>query len=168
MDELLGQCTARGLEPEFIVHACGSGGTTAGLVAGAQLAGFGGRLIAFAVCDDRAYFRAKVSDILDGMGFYPLGDHPPVGYEVDDRYKGIGYAVSQPEELQFIAHVARLEGLVLDPVYSGKALYGLACEARSGGIPKGSTVVFVHTGGAFGLFPQAAQLATALADDSDA
>ena len=67
---------------------------------------------------------------------------------------GIGYAISRPEELEFIQSVASSEGLVLDPVYTGKAMYGLYNEIKEGNVPSGSNVLFIHTGGLFGLFPK--------------
>ena len=80
--------------------------------------------------------------------------------EVDiiDGYVGRGYAQSRPEELTFIRDVARSEGLILDPVYTGKAFYGLAQELRRRRDAFGQRVVFIHTGGIFGLFPKAAEL----------
>ena len=78
--------------------------------------------------------------------------------EVIDKYVGLGYAISRPEELEFIKHVARTEAVILDPVYTGKAMYGLYNELKPGGaIPQGSNILFIHTGGMFGLFPVSEQ-----------
>ena len=59
-----------------------------------------------------------------------------------------------PEELAFIRHIASREALILDPVYTGKAMYGLYNEIKEGKVPCGSNVLFIHTGGLFGLFPK--------------
>jgi D-cysteine desulfhydrase len=78
----------------------------------------------------------------------------PSDFEYIDRYVGIGYAKSRPEELEHIRRIATLEGIVFDPVYTGKASYGLDCELRRGGaFEKSQNILFIHTGGIFGLFP---------------
>ncbi|MDD7072041.1 MAG: hypothetical protein SPH62_01635, partial [Candidatus Egerieousia sp.] len=67
--------------------------------------------------------------------------------------------LSRPEELEFIKKIARLEGLVLDPVYTGKAMYGLYNELQEGGMLRNPNsrrkpnILFIHTGGLYGLFP---------------
>ena len=78
--------------------------------------------------------------------------------EINDKYVGIGYALSRPEELEFIRKVARLESLILDPVYTGKAMYGIWNELQKDADPKTrinpeDNILFIHTGGLFGLFP---------------
>ena len=82
--------------------------------------------------------------------------------DIVDGHVGIGYAKSRPEELATIRDVCRRDGLVLDPVYSGKAFHGLVCELARDRARFGERVVFVHTGGIFGLFPAAAALAPVL------
>ena len=76
-------------------------------------------------------------------------------FVINDGYVGIGYALSRPEELEFIKTVARTEGVVLDPVYTGKAMYGVWNELKEGGNLRGKAknILFIHTGGIFGLFP---------------
>ncbi|MPN53339.1 L-cysteate sulfo-lyase [bioreactor metagenome] len=71
-----------------------------------------------------------------------------------DGYVGRGYALSTPETLEFILHIAQLEGLILDPVYTGKAMYGLVEEIKKGTFKKDENILFIHTGGLFGLYPQ--------------
>ena len=129
-------------------------------MAGRTLLGRPWRVLGFAVCDDRAYFEARVRAILGDMaerhGARLEGASAAV--EVNDGYVGRGYALSRPEELATIARVATLEGVFLDPVYTGKAFHGLLAEVKAGRIARGSRVLFVHTGGIFGLFPKAAEL----------
>ena len=78
--------------------------------------------------------------------------------EVIDKYVGLGYAISRPEELEFIKQVARKEAVILDPVYTGKAMYGVYNELKEGGALVGAkNILFIHTGGMFGLFPVSEQ-----------
>lgn len=147
--------------PDAIAHACGSGGTTAGLALGARVYGVDCKLVSYAVCDDVAYFLEKVDRIIDGAAerFPGLPGAADVSYEVVDEWKGIGYALCTAEELTFLRDFARADGLILDPVYSGKAFRGLVEEIRRGDrYEPGSTVLFVHTGGLFGLFPKRMEL----------
>jgi len=149
-----------GIRPGAIVHATGSGGTQAGLTAGAMLCGLDCPVIGMAVCDDVAYFQTKVrADLREWADLY----HPPVDVErleiqVNDRHVGPGYGVAGPEVFATIGHLARLEGLVLDPIYTGKAFHGLIEEIRSGSYAGMTDVVFIHTGGIFGLLAQGAQI----------
>nr|HEX4312881.1 D-cysteine desulfhydrase family protein [Kofleriaceae bacterium] len=148
----------REVGPCQVIYACGSGGTGAGLVMGAKLAGFAARGIRVAgvnVCDDRAYFVAAMSRICaDAEARWQLGLGLADGdFELVDGHVGLGYARSRPDELATIRDVCRSDGVVLDPVYTGKAFHGVLTELRRdpkrfGGLP----IAFVHTGGMFGLF----------------
>jgi D-cysteine desulfhydrase len=140
-----------GLCPSFdvIVHACGSGGTAAGVALGAKRYGVSKRVRTFAVCDDRAYFEKRIAGIIrDARAIVELAE-PEV--EVDDTAKGPAYAIATREQRAFIVDIARASGLVLDPVYTGKAFFGLASAIKSGAIEVGSKVLFLHTGGLPGL-----------------
>lgn len=166
VDELLGQHRAGDLPggrlPDAIAHACGSGGTTAGLALGARVFDLDAKVVSYAVCDDVAYFLDKVDRIVDGAAerFPGLPGAGDVSYTVVDEFKGIGYALSTAKELTFLRDLARADGLILDPVYSGKAFRGLVEELRrEERYQPGSTVLFVHTGGLFGLFPKRNELA---------
>lgn len=143
-----------------IVYACGSGGTGAGLVLGAKHFGFGDRNIALAgfnVCDDREYFVERISRICaDFEERYQQSLIVSKGdIEIVDGYVGRGYAKSRPEELACLRDMARRDALIFDPVYTGKAFYGLVSELRKDSGRFGRRIVFVHTGGIFGLFPAA-------------
>ena len=124
-----------------IVVAVGSGGTLAGLALAPVT-----EVIGMAVCDDAAYFEARVRDI---VGDTPLRARR---WWVDDRYKGPAYGVATPEIWASIRRMARLEGLLLDPCYTGKALHGVLEECRRGAYP--GRTLFWHTGGAFALFDE--------------
>ena len=75
-----------------------------------------------------------------------------------DAYIGPGYGLGYAELYETIRWAAQTEGLILDPVYTGKAFYGLISEIKRGALAACTDVVFVHTGGVFGLFPQRHQL----------
>lgn len=144
------------IAPAHIICATGSGGTQAGLTAGAALHGLGCAVWGMAVCDNAAWFQNKVrSDLDDWQQRYrqPL-DLDTLMVRVIDEYIGPGYAVASSEVFETIKRVARCEGLLLDPVYTGKAFHGLLAELEKGTFGRDGDIVFIHTGGLFGLFPQ--------------
>jgi D-cysteine desulfhydrase len=134
---------------DAIVHACGSGGTAAGVVLGAARWNIGDRVIAVAVCDDRAYFEKVVGRIAEEARALDPSLSGAAELVVEDRFKGPAYGVATEEQLRFIVDVATRSGLVLDPVYTGKALFGLARMD-----PKPRRALFIHTGGLPGLLAQ--------------
>ncbi|MCG6930488.1 MAG: D-cysteine desulfhydrase family protein [Desulfofustis sp.] len=142
-----------------VLSATGSGGTTAGLVLGTKLLDLDVDVAGVNVCDDADYFKNKVSAICRDFSRSYGRDIPVCRDEIRiiDGYVGRGYARSRPEELRAIQALARLEGVILDPVYTGKAFYGLQCELKKDRNRFGTRIVFIHTGGIFGLFPCAAQ-----------
>ncbi|HEX5137151.1 MAG TPA: D-cysteine desulfhydrase family protein [Planctomycetota bacterium] len=144
-----------------LVHAVGSGGTTAGLVAGKVLFDVEAALVGVCVCDDAAFFYGKIEAILraaamrwKGLGKLP---HVPAMVEIVDGFVGKGYAKNRPEEWRLLREVAEIEGLILDPVYTVKAMLALRQMIRDGRFTKGQDVCFLHTGGIFGLFPKRAE-----------
>ena len=155
-------CQFRELEikPGAIVCATGSGGTQAGLTLGCHLSQLDIPVVGFAVCDDAAYFHNKIrEDISDWMRRYGTSvDVKQLAIQVNDRYIGPGYGRATPEVFATIRHMASLEGLILDPVYTGKAFYGLVQEIKAGAYQDASDIVFIHTGGLFGLFAQREEL----------
>ena len=167
MEELV--CDLTGVssreEPVTVLHACGSGGTAAGLILGAKLSRRPIRVTSVNVCDDRDYFIEVVGGICEkAIAEYYLDiafdRHHDI--EIIDGYVGRGYALSQPEELILICEMARTEGIFLDPVYTGKAFYGMVQELSRDPKCFGNRIVFLHTGGIFGLFPAAKQIAPIL------
>ena len=144
-----------------VISAVGSGGTTAGLIMGNKLFDAGFRIVGVNVCDDRDYFQGVISKIIDDFQQEYLTQSATSSDDIEilDGYVGQGYALSQPKELKALRDLARLEGVVLDPVYTGKAYYAMISELKKNPKCFGSRIVFVHTGGLFGLFPMAAQLA---------
>lgn len=162
---------------DVVAHACGSGGTAAGVGLGAASFEVARETWAFAVCDDRAYFQKTISRIaVESRGFMPSlpelafvepgsrASTPDGGARivVDDRAKGPAYASMSDAQKRFLVRVARATGLVLDPVYTGKALFGLAAAVERGEIARGARVLFLHTGGLPGLLAQGEELRDAI------
>jgi D-cysteine desulfhydrase len=150
-----------GNRPCTIINAVGSGGTSAGLILGAKLFDVRARIAGVNVSDDRAYFVRAIGDICEqaiadyhlDVEFSRQGD-----VEIIDGYVGEGYGLSKDEELDLICDVARTEGIFLDPVYTGKAFFGMIQELKRDPKCFGEQIIFLHTGGIFGLFPKADQL----------
>ncbi len=143
-----------------IVHACGSGGTAAGLVLGAKAYDFAThniRVASINVCDNRDYFQRVISDIcrrfVEQYQFPHQIDQQDI--VIVDGYVGRGYAKSTPEEMAELSAMVRRDGILFDPVYTGKAFYGLVQELKADRRRFGERIVFVHTGGVFGLFSDA-------------
>ena len=154
-EELADDFNTHGIEQAHIVTASGSGGTQAGLSAGIALHQLPATLWGVNVCDDESYFINKVlGDIGDWRSRYP--DVPKFDCQprVLDGYVGEGYGIASKEVFDLIAQLARLEGIVLDPVYTGKAFQGLVSEIEKGTFDAIEDIVFMHTGGIFGIFPQ--------------
>lgn len=156
-EEMLADFAQRGIKRPYIVCASGSGGTQAGLIAGNLLHDLDASIYGINVCDDESYFLKKIrTDLRAWNKRYRLQcpvDEWPV--DVIDGYVGAGYAKANDELLALIADIARMEGVILDPVYTGKAFYGLLNEISKGRFERGRDIVFLHTGGVFGLYPYA-------------
>lgn len=159
-EELASDFRAVGIRPRHLVVATGSGGTQAGLTAGLHLHAPQCAVHGVAVCDDAAWFRQKVrSDLLDWRSRSGSTlDLDGLRISTLDRYIGPGYGVADAATLTTIRRVVRTEGLLLDPVYTGKAFNGLLQEVAAGRLCDSDDIVFVHTGGLFGLFPSREQL----------
>lgn len=136
------------LEDKFdlISVPVGSGGTYAGLWYGNYMNHGEKRILGFAVCDSEGYFKNEIKDILlkinDNIESFD-------SMEINDSYIGKGYAKATKEELAFYYDIARLEGVVLDPCYTGKAFKGLLEEIQAGNIAE-ENILFIHTGGLMG------------------
>jgi len=155
-EEIAEQIKQLKLKIDYVVCAVGSGGTYAGLLLGRRVFNQKYQVIGFNVCDDEAFFVEKVYKISnDAIKRFDL--HTNIKREnikIIDGYVGEGYARNRPEEIEFIRHVAQTEGLILDPVYTGKAMFGLKDQISKGRFKKGEKILFIHTGGVFGLFPK--------------
>ncbi|TNF36266.1 MAG: pyridoxal-phosphate dependent enzyme, partial [Gammaproteobacteria bacterium] len=158
-EELLADCDAAGFQPNAIVHATGSGGTQAGLLAGLALLGRDIPVFGVNVCDDRAYFEHKIAaDLADWRERYSPPVMPaPESIRIIEGYMAPGYGKTT-EALREVMRQAARRGLLLDPVYSGKAFQGLLQEAQNGCLAGMKHIVFVHTGGFFGALDMRAEL----------
>lgn len=156
MEEIIKQQKEMGIHFDGIVLAVGSGGTYAGLQLANKAFKNNGKIHGINVCDNQEYFVNKIYDILNDSKKYYSEEITISKNDISiiDGYVGAGYAKSQPEELEFINFIAKLEGLILDPVYTGKAMYGLVQEIKKGRFKDYKNLLFIHTGGIFGLFPQ--------------
>jgi D-cysteine desulfhydrase len=156
MEEIAAQEREIGIKFDTILVAVGSGGTYSGLFLYNKLFNAGKNIIGVNVSNDADYFKNKIYHILhESMDYL----HTSVEFSKDeiniiDGYVGIGYAKSRKEEIDFIYKLAKLEGIILDPVYTGKALYGFVSEVKKGNLKDMKNVLFIHTGGLFGLFPK--------------
>ncbi len=147
---------------DVIVHACGSGGTAAGIVLGAARHEVAPQVRPFAVCDDARYFQAVIERIMGDAQALDESLDRAADLVIDDRARGPAYGVMDRLQLAVLVRVARTSGLVLDPTYTGKAMAGLVGAITSGDVALGSRVLFLHTGGLPGLLAQGAALAEAL------
>ncbi|KAH3841240.1 hypothetical protein DPMN_114699 [Dreissena polymorpha] len=133
-----------------IVFATGSGGTASGLAIGNYLTGSKLRIHGVSVCDDKHYFHQHCNEMIQAVGLDARSEDI---LDIIDGHKGQGYGLSAQEELDFILEVASSTGIMLDPVYTGKAVYGLVKELNTNpDMFKGKRILFLHTGGVFGLF----------------
>ena len=160
VEELMGDFAQAEISPSHIIHATGSGGTQAGLSLGCALHQLDARVLGIAVCDNAAYFQRKVmADIHHWQSRYDVAVLPAnLSIQVNDDFIGPGYSKAGPEVFATIKQVAALEGLLLDPVYTGKAFHGMLTLIEQGYFAGASDIVFIHTGGLFGLFAQREQL----------
>ncbi len=144
-----------GFEPELVSVATGSGGTHLGLALGLQACAPAVQVRGYAVCDDRQYFLNKAAhDLAQWRSRFNAGlAGADLALNVVDEYVGPGYGVADQPVYQMIRQLAQTEGILLDPVYTGKAFYGLTQQIKSGELAPMQNVVFVHTGGVFGVFP---------------
>jgi L-cysteate sulfo-lyase len=152
--ELVGQFNDRGLVADHIVTATGSAGTQAGLIAGLKAIHADIPLLGFGVRAPQDRQEANVFDLAcrtaDKLGAPGCVDRADV--VADCAYVGPGYGIPTDATLEAVRMFARLEGILLDPVYSGKAAAGLIDYCRTGRFRRGERVVFLHTGGSAALF----------------
>lgn len=147
---------AAGISPSVIVHASSSGGTQAGLIAGCALFGLKARVIGISADESSAGLTAIVGSLLEsladrlGASAAVIGRDAPI--DVRDGYVGAGYGIPTPHSTEALELTARSEGIVLDPVYTAKAMAGLIDLIRNHTFSPTDRVLFWHTGGQAGLF----------------
>lgn len=152
--ELQRQCEAMGLRKPHLVHATGSAGTQAGLVAGVHALGLNWPVTGIGVRAPREQQETRVYDLAARVVSL-LGVAQPLPRErvvADDRFIGAGYGMPTDGMVEAVTMLARTEGILADPVYTGKGLAGLLAMVRAKRFQPDEDVIFVHTGGAAGLF----------------
>lgn len=155
--ELLWQFKEQKLQVDHIVTATGSAGTHAGLAVGIRGGGSDLPILGIGVNapqdaqEKRVYKLAcETADLVGAPGVVSRGD-----IIADCNYIGAGYGEPTDSMNEAVLMLARFEGLLFDPVYSGKALAGMIDYIRQGRFSTTDTIVFLHTGGAAGLFAYA-------------
>lgn len=163
--EILTQANDQQLRVDSVVHATGSAGTQAGLVAGFAGLNSGIPVLGIGVRAPReaqegnVYKLACATADLLGMSGVVKREHVVANCD----YVGDGYGLPTPGMVEAVSMLARTEGILLDPVYSGKGMAGLIDLVRKGHFRKGDNVVFVHTGGSVALFSYMGAFEAALA-----
>lgn len=152
--ELMQQVDEMGLRIDRIVTATGSAGTHAGLVVGLQGCNANVPVLGIGVRNPKDRQEAAVHKLAEATAEYVgvAGGIPRSAVEANCDYIGPGYGQPTEGMKEAVQLLARLEGVLLDPVYSGKAMAGLIDLARKGAFARNERVVFLHTGGAVGLF----------------
>ena len=160
--EMLGQFKEQNLTIDHLVSATGSAGTHAGLAVGLRASGNDLPILGIGVNapqdvqEERVYKLAvETAELVGAKGCVARED-----IIADCNYIGSGYGIPTESMNEAILMLARFEGLLFDPVYSGKALAGMIGHVRQGRFTKGQNIVFLHTGGSAGLFAYSDTLLT--------
>jgi len=161
VEELMAQKPYKGSQhsqgcPDWIVFASSSGGTQAGLVLGARLFGYKGKILGISVDEPEQVLQDRVAKLASETA-ESLGkqiEFSPAEILVNADYNASGYGVLTEAEREAIHLFARYEGLLLDPVYTGRAAAGMVDLIRKGFFKKDETVLFWHTGGTTALFAE--------------
>jgi L-cysteate sulfo-lyase len=152
--EILTQSNRQNLEVHHVVHATGSAGTQAGLVCGFEGSHSGIKVLGIGVrapreAQEQSVFKLAC-ETAEHLGMPGVVTRECVVANCD--YVGDGYGIPTASMVEAVATLARIEGILLDPVYSGKGMAGLIDLIRRGRFKRGENVVFVHTGGSAALF----------------
>src|SRR6266516_5699349 len=145
MKELIDQ----NVDADCIVFATSSGGTHAGLLLGQRIFGFSGKILGISVDEPEEWLKKEVSQLASATS-EKVGERiefTPADVLVNTDYCDAGYGVVTEREREAIELFARYEGLLLDPVYTGRAAAGMIDLIRKGFFKKDETVLFLHTGG---------------------
>ncbi|MFN0120747.1 MAG: 1-aminocyclopropane-1-carboxylate deaminase/D-cysteine desulfhydrase [Blastocatellia bacterium] len=155
IQELRAQIDAGTPRPDYIFHSSSSAGTQAGLVAGCQLFGpHNTKVIGVSADDPAESIAGAAAHIIDGIGELLALPAGTLNNRVTvlDQYFGKGYGIPTPAGEAALALAARTEGVMLDPVYTAKAMAGLLDWIASGKLRENETVLFWHTGGQMASF----------------
>lgn len=152
--EITAQANDLGLAVDHIVLASGSGGTQGGLIAGLAALNSPIAVTGIDIDAEAQEVAERVRAVADGTAALlgVRGGVPQDAVTVEAGYAGPDYGQPTPAMIEAVRLAARLEGLILDPVYTGKAMAGLIDLVRRGRFGRDETVVFIHTGGTPALF----------------
>ncbi len=139
----------QGVSPDWVVFASSSAGTQAGMVAGARLTGFAGKILGVSVDEYEDVLKSRVARLASETAVY-LGQ--PTTFKPDDifvnaDYLGEGYGIMNDQDREAVHLFAKFEGILFDPVYTGRAAGGMIDLIRKGFFSNDETVLFWHTGG---------------------
>jgi D-cysteine desulfhydrase family pyridoxal phosphate-dependent enzyme len=160
VEEIYQQCSANKIKPTHLICASGSGGTQAGLMLGVHLQNWPLKIYGFSVGIKNPCEKTRVDNVLASLcGLFDVNPEPLRNSSlVDENYFGSGYGQTTPESIAAIKLVAQKEGILLDPVYTGKAMAGLIDYIQQGRFNSNDTVIFIHTGGTAALSAYADKL----------
>lgn len=167
--EIIAWEEATGKHLDTIVCTVGSGGTFAGLWLGNMIYGKKHKVIGIAIASDADTYKKRIREILKETlkydhtlkSFQPDINISAIAQEIDqdfivlDGYQGKGYAIPYEASIKRIQMVAQTEGIIFDPVYTGKAFHGMMCEIEKehdSALLSSKNILFIHTGGLFGAF----------------
>jgi D-cysteine desulfhydrase len=155
VEELRTQVEGGAPEPETVVVAAWSGGSLAGLHLGKALYGLPAEILGVPIAFEAEAIRDYVwNTVRKAASRFGLDAHVERGaVPLLDGYQGVGRSAVEEQELTTVADVAREAGILLDPVYTAKAFHALCREAPRHRALRGRRVLFIHTGGGFGVFP---------------
>jgi D-cysteine desulfhydrase family pyridoxal phosphate-dependent enzyme len=152
VQEVVEQMGDEAFRLSHMFNASSSGGTQAGIAVGCRLAGLRARVIGVSPDDASSLITSEVKNIIAGVeALLEMTGEPPE-VEVLDDYIGPGYGVPSQESERALQLLARVEGILLDPVYTAKAMAGLLAWIEDGRLSKSDSVLFWHTGGQLALF----------------
>ena len=160
LEEIRKQTVKANIDIDTICCAVGSGGTYAGLYLGSRMTRWNVDIFGVAVARNKRYYEKVIFDnciaFEKSIGMDLKID--PEDFDIDDNHIGPGYGKIGPIETDFIRNVAKNSGIVLDPAYTSKALLGLFMNIADGKFRKESNILFIHTGGQWGLLPSRAKI----------
>lgn len=152
--ELLNQANETGLHIDWVLHATGSTGTQAGLIAGFETMNSGVKVYGVCVGAEKAKQEESVYKLTQEVAGW-IGNKNEVdrtAVVANGDYVGLGYGQPTQAMIEAVTLAARHEGILLDPVYTGKAMAGLIGLVRAGFFHRDDNIVFLHTGGSPALF----------------
>jgi D-cysteine desulfhydrase family pyridoxal phosphate-dependent enzyme len=167
--EIMEQSEQLSVSFQSIVLATGSGSTQAGLITGASLLGWDARVIGISVSDNAATMQHD-TELISQQTLREFGvsfNLPSDEFRIFDHYIDGGYGVLNRVTAEALRLLAQTEGLLLDPVYSGRAMVGLFDLLKKGIIRPGENVIFLHTGGTPALFPYRDELQAFLSANAE-